>query len=154
MIQWTFYRPSYIMLSVLWRCHYSNFATLYSLLICRVFIARVPWSVQSGENRPCTLGRATPCTCDRQPGVRGGVFTGRWPDSPLCGVGTQCCGGPLVSSSQTMGIMSWQAKKKGGVVMVMYNFANEGREGALSPPPHPPALPATPGSDAYVECIN
>lgn len=37
--------------------------------------------------------------------------------------------------------------------MVMYNFANEGREGALSPPP-PPALPATPGSDAYVECIN
>lgn len=128
------------MLSVLWRCHHSNFATLYSLLNCRVFIARVPWSVQSGENRPCTLGRATPCTCDRQPGVRGGVFTGRWPHSPLRGVGTQCCGGPLVSSSQTMGIISWQAKKKReGVVMVMYNFANEGREGALSPPPTRPS---------------
>lgn len=33
-------------------------------------------------------------------------------------------------------------KKREGVVMVMYNFANEGREGAL------------PGSDAYVNCIN
>lgn len=35
--------------------------------------------------------------------------------------------------------------------MVMYNFANEGREGELSPPPRPSSHP---GSDAYVDSIN
>lgn len=35
-------------------------------------------------------------------------------------------------------------KKREGVVMVMYDFANEGREGALSPPPPPLQPPPVP----------
>lgn len=76
--------------------HRSPFSGSIQILYwTRVFIARVPWSVQSRENRSCALGRATTCTCNRQPSVRGGVLTRRWPVSPLPRVGTQCSGGPL-----------------------------------------------------------